>query len=118
MTLAGLRALCERATKGPWVWTRVEPSQWGKEVGEVRSATDLLVMGQVVLEPSDAAFIAAARTWLPALIDAAQTLGQIADDCEAVARSEIVDLGERRAWLAVAKAAHAALARLDEMEST
>ena len=61
---------------------------------------------------------AAVIKWLPALIDAAQTLGQIADDCEAVARSEIVDLGERRAWLAVAKVAHAALARLDEVERT
>lgn len=111
MTLAELRALCERATKGPWAWTHVEPSQWGKQVGEVRGADDLLVMGQVVLEPADADFIAAARTWLPALIEKLTEWTPEDYEVWAAIVEKDASLFQLAAWLR----AIAALARLDEV---
>ena len=66
--LARWKALAEKATKGPWAWTDTEPSQWGKEIGVIRSGAGLIVAGQVTLEPADGQFIAASREAIPALI--------------------------------------------------
>ena len=69
MTLADLRALCERATPGPW---RVQYT--GNYIGELHHRPNLRVIvdhREDFSRPGpDLDFIAAARTWLPALIEA------------------------------------------------
>ena len=63
MTLAELRALCERATKGPWV-----NAGRGDLRGPHKDGSDQTVA--FCTHDHDLNFIAAARTWLPALIEA------------------------------------------------
>ena len=107
MTLAELRVLCEGATPGVWVTSdgievyavtdspQAEPVVW-------MGTTDGNDAGCV--EPADAAFIAAARTWLPALIEvaeAAQRMNECVPGTSSFARHFV--------------AARKAIARLDEV---
>ena len=92
MTLADLRVLCERATRG-WHrghdhldnWIYDEQADWVAQVGG---------------GSHDTAFIVAARTWLPALIEVATAARQVCD---------YPDIGHHRKL-------RAALARLDEVK--
>ena len=109
MTLAELRALCERATPGPW---RVQYT--GNFIGELHHRPDLRVIvdhrENFSCSGSDLDFIAAARTWLPALIEVAEA----AKETERLATPH-------HEWKLRAEAHGrliAALARLDEMERT
>ena len=63
MTLAELRVLCERATKGPWV-----NAGRGDLRGPHTDGSDQTV-AFCTYDP-DGNFIAAARTWLPVMIEA------------------------------------------------
>jgi len=99
MTDAELRALCERATPGPWYAVHARknsygsepetlcPASWWEEVTETRSHETQFTIGHAPEIPGwdtdggysqycicehDAAFIAAAREALPALLDRAQ----------------------------------------------
>jgi hypothetical protein len=65
LDLAALRRLCEEATEGPW-FVAEEPTHGGLSVVEDGRTAGLF---PIACEASEAAFIAAARTALPALLD-------------------------------------------------
>jgi len=69
---AAIRARAEKATKGPW---RVD--EWHADNGaKVRGivSTDTEIFGELYPRSRDAAFIAAARQDIPALLDTVQEL--------------------------------------------
>ena len=148
MTLADLRALCERATKGEW---RVSLDGRQDRSGR-RYGCDLCaripkedqrpwqssgwVMVAQMAQPSNpssihdphaeveaerntnADFIAAARTWLPALIEvaeAARTVGTFDDFGDPEALCPECSPAHPQPFMDARMALHAALARLDEM---
>ena len=101
MTLAELRALSERATKGPWTW-----NDWSQDDGPDRTTLQAVVPFKDDFErrlwaqtsphgrparivgcddcdgeasAADRELIAAARTWLPALIEVAALSKELSD---------------------------------------
>ena len=78
MTLAELRALCERATPGPWKSVRNSQRPFKHVIFDGRPDRDAMYTTSP-LESHDADFIAAARTWLPALIEVAALSKELAD---------------------------------------
>ena len=149
MTLAELRALCERATPGPW---RVgspdyrcvkhdapHPGEksgceytfqgwhggdyFDRHVSTVTPPAELIGSTESgpMLTQDDADFIAAARTWLPALIEvaeAARTVGTFDDFGDPEACCPECSPAHPQPFMDARMALHAALARLDEMERT
>lgn len=92
--LAEWRALCEKATEGPWDWWRAE---WAWEVTTADGKrTD-------IGDFNDAAFIAAAREAVPALLDEVEKL-----------RSEVVALDKQ--WCGASNYAMALNLKLDELQ--
>ena len=75
MILADLRALCERATKGPWRSVRNSQRPYKHVIFDGKPDHDAMYTTSP-LEAKDADFIAAASTWLPALVDLAELLRQ------------------------------------------
>lgn len=77
MNLEEIRALCEAATPGPWAVDTFgniyKPARQGN-VAQMRGANQ---------EHADAAFIAAARTLLPKLLEVAEAADRLTDNiCE------------------------------------
>ena len=130
MTLAELRALSERATKGPWTW-----NDWSQDDGPDRTTLQAVVPFQDDFErrlwaqtsphgrparivgcddcdgeasAADRELIAAARTWLPALIEVAEAAQMMIHEVE----HDVV--GEYSS--PAIRAIRAALARLAEMK--
>ncbi len=75
--IARLRALCEKATPGPW--TRGAGDHWSRQI-RAANGTDIAWIGGIPLPEPDAAFIAEARTALPAALD---EIERLRDMCEA-----------------------------------
>ena len=74
MTLSELRLLCERATQGPWLVEALSDPARGNErvvVSDPHAAYGGIVAAGLK-NHENADFIAAARTWLPALIEVAE----------------------------------------------
>ena len=100
-TLADLRALCKRATPGPWIDD--------KTFGGVRASDRVVVQSWDKYEETfsnataNRAFIAAARTWLPALIEVAEAARALTASYEEAPpyerTSEENDLCAALAWL-------------------
>ena len=101
MTLADLRVLCKRATPGPWV-----NAGRGDLRGPHQDGSDQTV-AFCTYDP-DGNFIAAARTWLPALIEVAEAAQMMIHEVE----HDVV--GEYSS--PAIRAIRAALARLAEMK--
>ena len=71
-TLARIRARAEKATEGPWTWathSTADGDEWA-----VFSPTDWALATNRDGWGGDAEFIAAARTTVPALVDALETV--------------------------------------------
>ena len=72
MTLADLRALCERATPEPWRNEHRNVMAGSLVIGVTSFCAHQLTAPSLVTSSDNAAFIAATRTWLPALIEVAE----------------------------------------------
>ena len=113
MTLAELRALCERATKGPWIVA--DYLQQGDAVMALQAGghqrQHICYASGLSSVIDDLPFIAAARTWLPALIE--KLIEWEPEDYElwAAIVEKDASLFQLAEWLR----AIAALARLDEV---
>ena len=107
MTLAELRALCARATPGPWIVD--DHLQKGDAIKALQAdghqRQHICYASGLSSVIDDLPFIAAARTWLPALIECAETLRRI--------RDEVDHVGKDHAFSYCNDIARAALARLD-----
>lgn len=75
MTLISLRALCEGAAKGKWRCHKA------KVWYHVKDERNFYIAQNISLE-SDAAFIAASRTYLPLLIAVAEAVRESIENCE------------------------------------
>ena len=71
MTLSELSLLCERATKAPWRSVRNSQRPYKHVIFDGKPDRDATYTTSP-LEAADADFIAAARTWLPTLIEVAE----------------------------------------------
>lgn len=83
LDLAALRGLCEQATPGPWREGSVEKEavfcEHGCSFGP-GIERNLLRLNKHFPHEADAAFIAAARTALPALLDEVERLRELAHE--------------------------------------
>lgn len=88
-----LRELAENATPGPWETFKTKPGR-DNGIGSVSPTVppDEAVMEDVWSDPADAAFIAAARTAVPALLD---MLDQAEADRDWLFRSSRISKEER-----------------------
>ena len=120
MTLSELRLLCERATQGPWLVEALSDPARGNErvvVSDPHAAYGGIVAAGLK-NHENAAFIAAARTWLPALIEvaeAARTVGTFDDFGDPEALCPECSPAHPQPFMDARMALHAALARLDEV---
>ena len=108
LTLSELRLLCDRATPGPWRNEHRNVMAGSLVIGVTSFCAHQLTAPSLVTSSDNAAFIAAARTWLPALIEVAEA----AQETERLAKPN-------HEWKLRAKAHErliAALARLDEVK--
>lgn len=90
--LKAIRERCEAATAGPWAdngtsidqhWTAV-PKDWATVVGLEECGSPYQPWQRLVLKESDAAFIAHARTDVPALLDLVASLQERVKELEGV----------------------------------
>ena len=117
MTLADLRALCGRATKGPWRSVRNSQRPYKHVIFDGKPDRDAMYTTSP-LEATDADFIAAARTWLPALIEVAEAAEYLRNTTRGIPVGIPAHAGILDALQGAETTMDAALARLDEMERT
>ena len=79
LTLSELRLLCDRATPGPWRNEHRNVMAGSLVIGVTSFCAHQLTAPSLVTSSDNAAFIAAARTWLPALIEVAALSKELSD---------------------------------------